>query len=416
MDNLSHSVVGLAVGELLHRSLPQELDGYRQRKRRHLLLWSCWAASNFPDLDYFLTLLLPAPLGYLLHHRGHTHTLLYAIPQAMLLGAMIWLFWPSARKLLKESANARRGMIITLSLGFTLHLLMDYLNPYGIHPFHPFDSRWLYGDMVFILEPLIWLTFGVPLAMMVQRPALKISLLALLIGVPFLATLADYLAWESFAALVIVAAMFGALQQQAGLHGKRALISAFALSMGFVSIQFFASARARLMVIETLQKRDPASKFLDSSMSSFPTNPFCWTFVSVESNNRAGTYRLRRGLLSLAPDLLPVTKCPSRLVGSQFYEDTTQAIALLAEIQGSLEMLRKLKNENCHFEAWLRFARAPALGKTEASDLRFGQDPNKNFTTFNFEDFRNQECSSLVPHWDFPRLDLLTSETQPSKR
>jgi inner membrane protein len=166
MDNLSHSVVGLAVGELVHRSLSQEIDTSRQCKRRRLLLFSCWSASNFPDLDYFLTPLLPAPLGYLLHHRGHTHTLIYAIPQAVLLAAMIWLFWPAARKVLKESGTARRGVAITLTLGFALHLLMDYLNSYGIHPFHPFDSRWLYGDMVFILEPMFWILFGVPLVMM----------------------------------------------------------------------------------------------------------------------------------------------------------------------------------------------------------------------------------------------------------
>lgn len=91
MDNLSHSVVGLATGEFIHRSLRQESDINHQRARRSLLLISCWAASNFPDLDIFFTQLLPAPLGYLLHHRGHTHTLLYIIPQAILLWVVIWL-------------------------------------------------------------------------------------------------------------------------------------------------------------------------------------------------------------------------------------------------------------------------------------------------------------------------------------
>src|SRR5437879_1609176 len=127
MDNLTHSVVGLAVGELIHRSLPQEPDLDAHRMRRNLLLFSCWAASNFPDLDLVLANLLPAPLGYLLHHRGHTHTLLYAIPQALLLWVMIRLLWPAARELLKTSRNARIGVVVALCSGFALHLLMDYL-------------------------------------------------------------------------------------------------------------------------------------------------------------------------------------------------------------------------------------------------------------------------------------------------
>jgi membrane-bound metal-dependent hydrolase YbcI (DUF457 family) len=48
------------------------------------------------------------------------------------------------------------------ALGLLLHLGMDYLNVYGVHPFHPFDSRWRYGDMIFIVEtrvpPRIFIT------------------------------------------------------------------------------------------------------------------------------------------------------------------------------------------------------------------------------------------------------------------
>src|ERR1700694_4917549 len=165
MDNLRHCVVGLAAGELIHRSLPSELDAECHRLRRHLLLVSCWLASNFPDLDIVLTPLLPARLGYLLHRRGHTHTLLYALPQALLIWAMIWLFWPSARRLLKANSVARKGFVLTLIVGFGLHMLMDYLNSYGIHPFHPYDSRWLFGDIVFILDLVFWITFGIPMAL-----------------------------------------------------------------------------------------------------------------------------------------------------------------------------------------------------------------------------------------------------------
>ena len=410
MDNLSHSVVGLAVGELVHRSLSQEPDSGRQTDRRRLLLLSCWAASNFPDLDFFLAPLLPAPLGYLLHHRGHTHTLLYAIPQAILLWALIRLFWPSARKLLQESSSARIGVIATLALGFVLHLLMDYLNWYGIHPFHPFDSRWLYGDMVFILEPLFWIAFGVPMAMMVQRPALKVLLLAPLIGAPLFFTIRGFLPWGSFAVLALIAVAIGVLQHRAGVRGKSALIAALSVSIGFVGVQGYASEQARRVVVESLHKMDAASLVLDASMSAFPANPLCWNFVSVERNAAAGTYRLRQGILSLAPHILPVAACPMNLSGYRSEKEASAAIAFLSEEQGSLDTLRKLKNENCHFEAWLRFARAPSLRETEASDIRFGLDSAANFTTIHFADFQNRPCPRFIPGWNFPRSDLLTPQ------
>lgn len=154
MDNLTHSLAGLALGELTHRLLPVEADPQRASTRRRLLLVSAAVASNFPDLDLVLTGLAPEPLGYLLHHRGHTHTLLYALPQALLMLAAIWLLWPAARHLLRTNGAARLGLAATTVLGLLLHLGMDAMNVYGVHPFAPFDPRWFYGDMVFIVEPV----------------------------------------------------------------------------------------------------------------------------------------------------------------------------------------------------------------------------------------------------------------------
>src|SRR5471032_3032549 len=178
MDNITHSIIGFGVGELVHRSLPPEARQDSQRTRHRLLLVSCALASNFPDLDLFLGKLLPDPLGYLLNHRGHTHTLLFAIPQALLLAALLWLLWPSARALLNASKTARWGLAASVLLGLALHLLMDYTNSYGIHPFYPFDGRWFYGDMVFIVEPLFWVAIGVPMALIMRWPVAKVAGLA----------------------------------------------------------------------------------------------------------------------------------------------------------------------------------------------------------------------------------------------
>ncbi|MES2535894.1 MAG: metal-dependent hydrolase [Pseudomonadota bacterium] len=407
MDNLSHSLAGLAAGELVHRSLPQEADAERNQLRRRLLLTVCWLGSNFPDLDLVLTPLLPAPLGYLLHHRGHTHTLLYALPQALLLWGLIWLLWPSARMLLKKSGSARLGFALVLVIGFGLHLLMDYLNSYGIHPFHPFDSRWLYGDMVYIVEPVFWVACGIPLFMTIRRLWLKALFVALLFAPILFFTIREFLPWTSLFALAIVAFVLGASQLKAGARGRSGLILAAIVSLAFVGIQGFASGQAKRAVATSLTGMDPASRLLDVSLSSFPGNPLCWNFVSVESNESAGTYRLRRGVLSVAPGLLPVSGCPAALAGRGAEQEARPAIAFLLQEEGKLKTLRDLKIENCHFEAWLRFARAPSLTASEAADLRFASSPRGNFTSFRFDEFKQRECPRLVPQWDFPRSDLL---------
>lgn len=413
MDNLSHSVAGLAIGELVARSLAPEADPARQRQRRRLLLAAGWAASNFPDLDLLLTPLMPDPLGYLLHHRGHTHTLLYAIAQALLLVALLWALWPSARTVLRDSVHARAGLLIAVGAGFLLHLSMDYLNSYGIHPFHPFDSRWLYGDMVFIIEPLFWIAFGVPLAMMAGPAALRALLLGLLLAAPVFFTYRAFLHWSSAVALAALAITLALLQRRAGPDGRQALFGALGAALVFVMLQGAASVHGKRVVAAHMQQRDAGATVLDAALTAFPTNPFCWSFVSVERNKGAGIFRLRRGFVSLAPDFLPVTACPAGFAIPGHDAQATPALAVKWHAEASLEQLRRLRDNNCHVDAWLRFARAPALGDTEATDVRFGIDPARNFATIRFAQLRAQPCPQRVPAWGYPRADLLGMDIRP---
>ncbi|HYD94165.1 MAG TPA: metal-dependent hydrolase [Noviherbaspirillum sp.] len=403
MDNLSHSVAGLALGECIHRSLPPEADTASERVRHRLLLFAAWAASNFPDLDLVLTPLLPAPLGYLLHHRGHTHTFLYAIPQALLLWALVMLCWPAARRLTRRSRHARHGFIAAIGAGLVLHLLMDFLNSYGIHPFHPFDSQWLYGDLVFILEPVFWVAFGVPLALTAPGRALRAALLVLLAGVPLFFTLRGFLSWGSFAFLMLCGATGALAARRAAPRSVRALAAAFLIGIGFVLVQAAASREARRVVTETLQREAPAERVLDVSMTAFPANPLCWNFVAIASDEAGGSYALRGGTVSALPALFAVGACPPGL--SAAGRGDRRAVAPLFERRGDLHMLRALKEGNCHVEAWLRFARMPWVNDETATDLRYGM--TGNFSTLRLADFRQRECAQGVPGWDFPRADLL---------
>ena len=412
MDNLTHSLVGLALGQLIQRSLRPEDDASTQRLRGRLLLVAGAAASNFPDLDLVLTPLLPAPLGYLLHHRGHTHTLLYALPQALLLFGLLMLLWPAARKLLRASNSARFGLVMSILLGLSLHLLMDALNSYGIHPFHPFDSRWFYGDRVFIAEPAFWVLFGVPLALQIGRAWLRIGLVSLLIALCLGLTLLQYLTWSSLILLALAALALFVLHQRGAAQGRGSLLAAFALSVVFVGVQGFASAKARAVLARAWQAEDPRLRVLDSALSPFPSNPVCWMYVSILSDPRRDLYLVRRGILSLAPAQVPVSACPSAFFAHERLTVLSPALALQWQQQGSLKALRDLKQQNCHFAAWLRFARAPFLSGAEATDVRFGSLAEHNFATLKLADFVDQKCSPYVPQWDFPRADLLTDSAR----
>jgi inner membrane protein len=407
MDNLTHSITGLATGELIHRALPAEPQAEDHRLRHRLLLTACALASNFPDLDLVLTPLLPDPLGAVLHHRGHTHTLLYALPQAFLLAALLWLLWPAARRLLAHSKLARAGLALALACGLVLHILMDYLNNYGVHPFHPFDSRWLYGDMVFIIEPVFWVAFGIPMIMAIPQRAAKTMLAIALAAVLLFFTVRGFMLWPSFAALAAVGVVLGWLQHRSGAGGKGALIAAALVALGFCGMQGYASQQAKQRVAEYALQTDPASKVLDIALNAFPANPLCWTFVTVESNEKTGLYRFERGNVSIAPGWLPAGDCPAGLAQRLGQGRPGNAISLISAEHGDLRVLRALARDNCHFNAWLRFARAPLVYAEEATDARFSPGLSGNFTTIHLDDFKNQPCSRYIPQWEQPRADLL---------
>lgn len=407
MDNISHSVVSLVAGELIHRSLPSEDTSERQNLRQKLLLFTACAAGNFPDLDLFLSPLMRTPLGYLLHHRGHSHTFLYEIPQAVLLFALVWICWPSARQLLRESAATRKGYIGATVVGFWLHISMDYLNSYGVHPFHPFDSHWSYGDLVFIVEPLFWISFGVPVAFLTRRLWLRYPLLLFIVGVPLYATFEGYLTWVAIGLLALIATALGLVQSRQGERGRQALVLSFVFGFAFIFFQGFTSGLARKELAAVVRSQDPDAKLLDAAMTAYPSNPFCWNFVTIEENLGLGTYRLRSGLVSLAPRSLLPSACPILMGRPESPRVLSETVSQFSEASEKIATLQNLNTSNCFLSAWLRFARMPLVTSQEATDLRFSRGSRGNFSTLRLDQFEGVKCPAWVPPWDPPRGDLL---------
>jgi inner membrane protein len=153
LDNITHTLIGALVGETVARTTQSDPGGLPGEVRRNLLVATAAIGSNLPDIDVLYSF-IGAKVNYLLHHRGHTHT----IVGALVLSAAAFAI---ARWLLTRRGSAPSTRDLTWLAGVfavtsLLHVGMDFTNNYGVHPFWPLSNRWFYGDTIFIAEPLLW--------------------------------------------------------------------------------------------------------------------------------------------------------------------------------------------------------------------------------------------------------------------
>lgn len=148
MDNLTHSLVGLAAAKSgLERLSPGATT-------------LCILAANAPDAD-IVVLLFNDRWSFLQHHRGITH----ALVGTLALGLLLPVFYYAGDWLIARIRNRPKQvrfsslLVISLIVSAT-HPLLDWTNNYGIRFLLPWDPRWFYGDLVFIVDPFIWLMLG----------------------------------------------------------------------------------------------------------------------------------------------------------------------------------------------------------------------------------------------------------------
>jgi inner membrane protein len=148
MDNLAHSLVGLTAAKAgLDRLSPTATT-------------VCVLAANAPDID-IVWLFTGGRWPFLHHHRGITHS----IAGTLVLGVLIpTIFWAGDRviaRLRRRRAMIRyRGLLLASLVVAATHPLMDWTNNYGLRLLLPWSTRWFYGDLVFIIDPFIWLILG----------------------------------------------------------------------------------------------------------------------------------------------------------------------------------------------------------------------------------------------------------------
>ena len=112
-------------------------------------------AANLPDLDSVATFW--GILVYLDYHRGVTHSVLGIVGLSCLFTGLLWLLNQKRGNPINTTFRAILGPV---TLVVATHSLMDFTNSYGWRPFLPFLEQWYYGDLVFIVDPYLWLLFG----------------------------------------------------------------------------------------------------------------------------------------------------------------------------------------------------------------------------------------------------------------
>jgi inner membrane protein len=147
MDNLTHSLVGLAAAKAgLERLSPGATI-------------VCVLAANGPDAD--ILAVLGGRWFYLENHRGITHSIVGTLTLALLIPLLFYLGdWLYARWRGRKPRVRFKGLLLASVLMSLSHPLLDWTNNYGVRPLLPWDGRWFYGDLVFIVDPWIWLVVG----------------------------------------------------------------------------------------------------------------------------------------------------------------------------------------------------------------------------------------------------------------
>lgn len=147
MDNLTHSLVGLAAAKAgLERLSPGATA-------------VSVLAANAPDLDILAT--LGGKWFYLHHHRGITHSFVGTISLALFIPALFYAVDLLISRIRKRPQRVRfLGLLVVSLVVSASHPLMDWTNNYGLRPFLPWNGQWYYGDLVFIVDPWLWLIVG----------------------------------------------------------------------------------------------------------------------------------------------------------------------------------------------------------------------------------------------------------------
>ena len=292
MDNLTHSLVGLAAAKAGLEKLSPGATAL------------CVLAANSPDAD--IVTLIGGRWIYLQNHRGLTHSIVGTIALALALPLVFHgVAWLIARLRKRKPATRLRGLMIASIIVTASHPLLDWTNNYGVRLLLPWDSRWFYGDLVFIMDPVFWLVLGGAAFLVTSRTKNQIVTWCAIALVPSMLVffgpagrggLANALPlrvlWIS--ALVVLVVLY---KQQAGLRwGTRIPRVALVIIVFYIGSLFAMHALALRRLSTVASEITKATNEQPVALAAMPTlaNPLRWLCI-VETESSAYRFELALG-------------------------------------------------------------------------------------------------------------------------
>jgi inner membrane protein len=292
MDNLTHSLVGLTAAKAgLEKLSPGATT-------------LCVLAANAPDSD-IVVLAFGDRWTFLHHHRGITHAVVGVISLAIILPLISYgvdRLWSRYRD--QPPKTKLKGLMLASFIASATHPLLDWTNNYGIRFFLPWSQQWSYGDLVFIVDPYMWLILGGAVFLLTARSMfLKViwgvigTLTTFLVvasprsgGLPYPTLIA--VSWIVTIVAFIVLAFKGARER----WGRKIAYVAIAFVLCYWSFLAFAHSRAMARGNEEAAKLASANGEAVARLAAMPrlANPFRWDCVF--ETDRA-MYRFDLGLL-----------------------------------------------------------------------------------------------------------------------
>jgi inner membrane protein len=296
MDNLTHSLVGLAAAKAgLEKLSPGATT-------------LCVLAANSPDAD--IVALIFGRWVFLQQHRGISHSIAGVCLLALALPFIFWL----GDALLARARNRERsvklpGLLLASVVATATHPLMDWTNNYGVRFLLPWNPRWFYGDFVFIVDPFIWIVLGGAAFLLTAKTKKHLIVWVLIALIPSYLVLVGpsgprllvneivlRLLW--IGALIVLVNLYR--RKIAGRAGAKIAIAALAIVAiycgGLAATHFVALRQAKFQAANIARMNTEQV----SRVAAMPTvaNPAEW--VCVMETDRA-TYRFNLSLFRSPP-------------------------------------------------------------------------------------------------------------------
>lgn len=411
MENLTHSLIGMVAGDTVARSTRSGGRGLSVESRRAFLVTVSVIGSNLPDSDLVVSYsgFTRDKLAYMLQHRGYTHTIVGCVILALLLYGAAELV--ARLRKLTFSRSDRISILGVALLGTLLHLGMDSLNSYGVHPFWPFNDQWFYGDSVFIIEPLYWIATA-PMFFLLRTIWARVVLgIALLIALA-----ANVLTHQSrpawYVGVIVLTALLLYVSKRAPARAAAwtSAVTAVGVTAMFIVAGLAASHRADAIDAQAF----PSEQRIDHVLSPGLANPFCWDVMMVQTGG--GQYTVRQATVASSPALVPADHCFGQLIPqfsgtapmTRVPAKSSAAIHWLSQFSMPEDRLATLAAGDCQARELLQFARVPYATEVDGlwvmGDLRFDREKDLGFAEIELRS--RSQCRFSVP-WVAPRAALL---------